>query len=92
MNNTFFKNILLGFISDIITQYDGCEIKDKYGMNKFENGTWYVKERNDNYSEMIYKTLDISDLAAEIEILVEGIIKSEHPIMFSGGFDKNNII
>jgi hypothetical protein len=91
---SFFRDCLLEVIEDIIKEYDGCVIVDNYSYNKFENGKWYTKglEKLSKYKEMIYKDLDIYDIAGEINVLIEGIKDSQYPIIFNIKVKNTNII
>lgn len=89
--NSYFKTILLGLIEDIIKKYDGKTIKDKFGTNKFKNGKWLVRESG-KWNEMIYKDMEVEDLAAEIEELTEGIIKSNNVIIIGTSINNTGII
>jgi hypothetical protein len=90
-NNSYFKTILLGLIEDIIKKYDGKTIKDKFGTNKFKGGKWLVKESG-QWTEMLYKHMEVEDLAAEIEALTEGIIKSDNVIIIGTSVNNTGII
>lgn len=90
-NNSYFKTILLGLIETIIEKYDGKIIKDKYGTNKFKNGKWLVKESG-QWNEMIYKNMEVDDLASEIEVLTEGIIKSDNILIIGTSINNTGII
>jgi len=94
MNKTFFMSILLGIIDDIIKEYDGEIILDKYSYNKFKDGKWFTKDldKNSKYEEMQYKNMDVYDLAGEINALVEGIVKSQFPLIFEIKVKNTNII
>jgi hypothetical protein len=91
---SFFRDCLLGIIDDIIKEYDGHVIMDNYSYNKFENGKWYVKDfkKGSKYEEMIYKNLDIYDIAGELNVLIEGIVDSQYPITFQAKVKNTNII
>jgi hypothetical protein len=90
-NNSYFKTILLGLIEDIIKKYDGKTIKDKFGTNKFKGGKWLVKESG-QWTEMLYKHMEVEDLAAEIEALTEGIIKPDNVIIIGTSVNNTGII
>jgi len=90
-NNSYFKTILLGLIEDIIKKYDRKTIKDKYGTNKFKGGKWLVKESG-QWTEMQYKDMEVDDLAAEIEVLTEGIINSKNVIIIGTSVNNTGII
>jgi hypothetical protein len=90
-NNSYFKTILLGLIDDIIKKYDGKIIKDKYGTNKFKNGKWLVKESG-QWTNMIWKHMEVDDLASEIETLTNGIIDSDNVLIIGTSINNTGII
>ena len=77
MENGYFRKVLLDFINIIIKRCNGLEIEDVYAFNRFVDGKWIYKIKDDadeeDWLEMDCRNYCVDDLADEILFIVEGI-------------------